>query len=74
MKVASFEGEEEDEEYSSFGDGGGDFGLKKVRARVLVRMRVVVFESYLQRPKDVIFEGLSEEGLVMVVVEKGRRR
>ena len=33
VKVASFEGEEEeDEEDSSFGDGGRSFGLKKVRA------------------------------------------
>ena len=39
-----------------------------------MRVKVVVFESCLQRPKDVIFEGLSNEGLVMVVVEKGRRR
>ena len=35
-----------------------------------MRVRVVAFESYLQRLKDVIFEGLSEESLVMVVVEK----
>ena len=39
-----------------------------------MKIEVVVFESYLQRPKDVVFEGLSSEGLVMVVVEKGRRR
>ena len=39
-----------------------------------MKMEVVVFESYLQRPKDMVFEGLSSEGLVMVVVEKGRRR
>ena len=30
-------------------------------------MELVVFDSCLQRPKDVIFEGLSEQGLVMVV-------
>ena len=41
---------------------------------VLEEMEVVVFESCLQRPKDVIFEGVSDEGLVMMVVEKGRRR
>ena len=40
----------------------------------LVKMSLVVFKSFLQRPKNVIFEGLSEEGLVMVVVEKGGRR
>ena len=40
---------------------------------VLLRVKVIVFESCLQRPKDVIFEGVSDEGLVMVVVEKGRR-
>ena len=34
---------------------------------ILVRVKIVVFESCLQRLKDVIFEGLSEEGLVMVV-------
>ena len=39
-----------------------------------MKIEVVVFESYLQRPKDVVFEGLSSEGLVTVVVEKGRRR
>ena len=33
---------------------------------VLVRMKVVVFESCLQKSKDVIFEGISDEGLVMV--------
>ena len=32
-----------------------------------MRVKIVVFESCLQRLKDVIFEGLSEEGLVMVV-------
>ena len=32
VKVAFFEGEEEDKEDSSFGDSGGGFGLKKVRA------------------------------------------
>ena len=32
-----------------------------------MRVKVVVFESCLQRPKYVIFEGLNEEGLVMVV-------
>ena len=37
-------------------------------------MELIVFDSCLQRLKDVIFEGLSDEGLVMVVVEKGRRR
>ena len=30
-------------------------------------MELIVFESCLQRPKDVIFEGLSSEGLIMVV-------
>ena len=30
-------------------------------------MEVVVFDSCFQRPKDVIFEGLSEESLVMEV-------
>ena len=30
-------------------------------------MEFVVFESYLQRPKNVIFEGLNKEDLVMVV-------
>ena len=30
-------------------------------------MEFVVFDSCLQRQKDVIFEGLSEEGLVMVM-------
>ena len=30
-------------------------------------MEFVVFDSCLQRPKDVIFERLSEEGLVMEV-------
>ena len=30
-------------------------------------MEVIVFDSCLQRPKDVIFEGLSEEGLVIEV-------
>ena len=34
---------------------------------VLEEMELVVFDSCLQRPKDVIFEGLSEQGLVMVV-------
>ena len=33
----------------------------------LMKMSLVVFESFLQRPKDVVFEGLSEEGLVMEV-------
>ena len=33
---------------------------------VLEKMELVVFKSCLQRPKDVIFEGLSDEGLVMV--------
>ena len=28
-------------------------------------MSFVMFKSFLQRPNDVIFEGLSEEGLVM---------
>ena len=32
-----------------------------------MRVRVVVFESCLQTPKDVIFEGLSEGGLVIMV-------
>ena len=32
-----------------------------------MRVKVVVFEFCLQRPKYVIFEGLSEEGLVMVM-------
>ena len=43
---------------------------------VLEEIRLVVFESCLQRSKYVIFEGIgiSGEGLVMVVVEKGRRR
>ena len=35
---------------------------------VLVRAHIVVFGSYLQKSKDVIFEELSEEALVMVVV------
>ena len=30
-------------------------------------MEVVVFDSCLQRPKEVIFEGLGEKGLVMEV-------
>ena len=30
VKKTSFKGEEQDEEDSSFGDGGGSFGLKKV--------------------------------------------
>ena len=30
-------------------------------------MEVVVFDSCLQRPKEVIFERLSEKGLVMEV-------
>ena len=30
-------------------------------------MRLVVFRSLLQRPKDVVFEGVSEESLVMEV-------
>ena len=36
---------------------------------VLEKMELVVFRSYFQRPKDVIFEGLSNEGLVMVVLK-----
>ena len=32
---------------------------------VLKEIRLVVFESYLQSSKDVIFEGLSGGGLVM---------
>ena len=37
-----------------------------------MKMSLVVFESFLQRPKDVIFEGLGEEGLVMEVVENDK--
>ena len=33
----------------------------------LMKMSLVVFEFFLQRPKDVVFEGLSEERLVMEV-------
>ena len=33
---------------------------------VLEKMEVVVFKSCLQRSKSVIFEGLSDEDLVMV--------
>ena len=33
-------------------------------------MSLIVFRSCLQRPKDVVFEGLSEEGLV-IEVENG---
>ena len=32
-----------------------------------MKMEVVVCRSYLQRPKDVVFEGFSEEGLVIEV-------
>ena len=32
---------------------------------VLDEMEVVVYRLCLQRPKDVVFEGLSSEGLVM---------
>ena len=38
----------------------------------LMKMSLVVFESFLQRPKDVVFEGLSEEGLV-IEVENGEK-
>ena len=31
--------------------------MKEIRARVLEKMEFVVFKSYLQRPKNVIFEG-----------------
>ena len=31
----------------------------------LGKIRLVVFRSYLQRPKDVVFEGFGEESLVM---------
>ena len=31
----------------------------------LMKMNFVIFEPFLQRPKDVVFEGLIEEGLVM---------
>ena len=41
---------------------------------VLKEIRFVVFEPCLQRSKDVIFEGFTDEGLVIGVVEKGRRR
>ena len=37
-------------------------------------MSLVVFESFLQRPKDVVFEGLSEEGLVMEVENEEEER
>ena len=33
----------------------------------LMKMSLVLFESFLQRPKEVVFEGLSEESLVMEV-------
>ena len=36
---------------------------------ILDEIEVTVYRSCLQRPKDVIFEGLSSEGLVMEVVE-----
>ena len=37
---------------------------------VLEETELVVFDSCLQRPKDVIFEGLNEEGLVMMKKKK----
>ena len=33
-------------------------------------MEVIVFASFLQRPKEVIFEGLGEKGLVIEVENK----
>ena len=43
--------------------------MKMEALEFLMKMSLVVFKSFLQRPKDVVFEGLSEEGLVMEVVE-----
>ena len=34
---------------------------------VLDEMKAIMFDSCLQRPKEEIFEGLSEKGLVMKV-------
>ena len=51
---------------SPSGGGGGSHKKKRWNSCVLKEIEPVVFESCLQRSKSVIFEGLSNEGLVMV--------
>ena len=41
---------------------------------VLEGMEVIVFDSCLQRPKDVIFKGLSEEGLIIEVKKMKKKK